>query len=328
MKYVKVKRCLFLILFVPFSAFFIINCRGKQVEENLSDYNLNNPEKKNNIILKIEDSFYFNSDFEKYLILIAGNEYNNLALDSLSRLFDNFVEEKILLEAARSKEVALTWEEKKTYLAKLAKESWPYEKKLAMNQIDTKVLLERLLIEKYTFEIVKDIDVTDEEIKEYYDLHKREFLRPERVKVSQILLKTEDKAIEVLERLKSSGDEDFRKAVKEISIGVEASKGGEMGVFEMGQLPFEMEKVIFSLEEGELSPVVESSYGYHIFKLDKWYEPGLISEEEAASEIKIKILNDKIKQNISQNLKELKEKMGWDFYPENLSFPYQRNNRE
>jgi len=116
--------------------------------------------------------------------------------------------------------------------------------------------------------------------------------------------------------------------VKEISIGVEASKGGEMGVFEMGQLPFEMEKVIFSLEEGELSPVVESSYGYHIFKLDKWYEPGLISEEEAASEIKIKILNDKIKQNISQNLKELKEKMGWDFYPENLSFPYQRNNRE
>ncbi len=328
MKYVKVKRCLFLILFVPFSAFFIINCRGKQVEENLSDYNLNNPEKKNNIILKIEDSFYFNSDFEKYLILIAGNEYNNLALDSLSRLFDNFVEEKILLEAARSKEVALTWEEKKTYLAKLAKESWPYEKKLALNQIDTKVLLERLLIEKYTFEIVKDIDVTDEEIKEYYDIHKREFLRPERVKVSQILLKTEDKAIEVLERLKSSGDEDFRKAVKEISIGVEASKGGEMGVFEMGQLPFEMEKVIFSLEEGELSPVVESSYGYHIFKLDKWYEPGLISEEEAASEIKIKILNDKIKQNISQNLKELKEKMGWDFYPENLSFPYQRNNRE
>jgi len=328
MKYVKVKRCLFLILLVLFSAFFIINCHGKKVEENLSDYKLNNPEKKNNIILKIEDSFYFNSNFEKHLLLIAGNEYNNLSLDSLSRLFDNFVEEKILLEAARSKKIALTWEEQKTYLAKLAKESWPYEKKLALNQIDTKVILERLLIEKYTFEIVKDIEVTDEETKEYYDLHKREFLRPERVKVSQILLKTEDKAIEVLERLKGCDDEDFRKAVKEISIGVEASKGGEMGVFEMGQLPFEMEKVIFSLEEGELSPVVESSYGYHIFKLDKRYEPGLISEEEAASEIKIKILNVKIKQKISQNLKELKEKIGWDFYLENLSFPYQRNNRE
>ncbi|MEA3421358.1 MAG: hypothetical protein U9Q97_06755, partial [Acidobacteriota bacterium] len=65
-----------------------------------------------------------------------------------------------------------------------------------------------------------------------------------------------------------------------------------------------------------------------IFKLDRKYEPGLISEEEAVSEIKIKILNDKIKQNISQNLKELKEKIGWNFYPEKLSFPYQRNNRE
>ncbi|MEA3420754.1 MAG: hypothetical protein U9Q97_03650 [Acidobacteriota bacterium] len=168
MRYVKLKRYLFLILFVPFSAFFIINCRGKQAEENPSDFTLNKPEKKNNIILKIEDSFYSNSDFEKHLLLIAGNEYNNLSLDSLSRLFDNFVEEKILLEAARSKKLTLTWEEQKTYLAKLAKESWPGEKKLALNQIDTKVLLERLLIEKYTFEIVKDIEVKDEEIKEYY----------------------------------------------------------------------------------------------------------------------------------------------------------------
>jgi len=328
MKYIKLKNCLFLILFVPFSIFFFIDCGGKQTEETSADFNLNNPEKKNIIILKIEDSFYFNSDFEKYLLLIAGDECSNLSLASLSRLFDNFIEEKIFLEAARSKKVALTWEEQKDYFAKLSKESWSGEKKLSLDGIDTKILLERLLIEKYTFELVKDIEVKDEEIKEYYDLHKRDFLRPERVKVSQILLKTEDKAVEVLERLKYSDDEDFRKAVKETSIGVEASKGGEMGLFEMGQLPFEMEKVIFSLEEGELSPVVESSYGYHIFKLDKKYEPGLISEEEAVPEIRIKILNDKIEECISQHLKELKEKMEWDFYPENLTFPYQRNNIE
>ena len=101
-----------------------------------------------------------------------------------------------------------------------------------------------------------------------------------------------------------------------------------MGVFEMGQLPFEMESVIFSLEKGELSSVVESSYGYHIFRLDKKYDPELTSLEEASAEIKMKILDQKIKQALSQHLLDLKDKIDFISFPENLSFPYQRNSDE
>lgn len=99
-----------------------------------------------------------------------------------------------------------------------------------------------------------------------------------------------------------------------------------MGTFEMGQLPYEMERVVFALKEGDMSQVVESSYGYHIFRLDKRHEPELISLEEAASSIKVKIVDQKIKQFMLQHLEELKERTVWSFYPQNLSFPYQRNN--
>lgn len=314
-----------LLFLTGFFLFLFTNCREKNLQKDSEVFDLGDPQKKNNIILKIEDSLYFNSHFEKYIRAILGDDQKALTLVSLSRLFDNFVEEKILLQAARNQKMSLTLEEKREYLTKLSSEFRADESSTSVEELDTEILFDRLLIEKYTYELVKGIEVKKEEIKEYYKLHKREFLRPERVKVSQILLETEDKAIEVLEKVKNVDEENFRKIAQEESVGLEAFKGGEMGVFEMGQLPFEMEKVIFSLKEGELSPVVESSYGYHIFRLDKRYDPELVSEEDAASDLNVKILDQKIKQRISDYLEELKKNMEWSFYPLNLSFPYQRN---
>lgn len=326
MKYFKtVNRTLLVICLTLFVSFYV-SCSRKKSEEAPSGSNIGAPEKKNLIVLQIQEFYYSNSDFENYLRYNVGDYYRTLPIVSLSRLFDNFVEEKILLEAARNQEISLTWEEQKGYLARLTTESLSNGKKDTMDEIETKILFETLLIEKYTFEAIKDIEVKEEEIKEYYDLHKRDFLLPERVKVSQILLTTEEKAVGVLERLNDSSEESFRKAALEESTGTEASKGGEMGLFEMGQLPFEMEKVIFSLKEGELNPVVESSYGYHIFRMDKRYELELISEEKASPAIKVKILDLKIKLRISSHIEYLKNNMEWSFYPLNLSFPYQRNN--
>jgi len=328
MKYFKtVNRTLLVICLTLFVSFYV-NCSRKKSEEAPSGSNIGAPEKKNLIVLQIQEFYYSNSDFENYLRYNVGDYYRTLPIVSLSRLFDNFVEEKILLEAARNQEISLTWEEQKGYLARLTTESLSNGKKDTMDETETKILFETLLIEKYTFEAIKDIEAKEEEIKEYYDLHKRDFLLPERVKVSQILLATEEKAVGVLERLNDSSEESFRKAALEESTGTEASKGGEMGLFEMGQLPFEMDKVIFSLKEGELSPVVESTYGYHIFRLDAKYGPELVSEEKAAPSIKVKILDQKIKEFISQRIEELKESLEWSVYLENLYFPYQRNTHE
>lgn len=326
MRKIGSRECLFILLLIGFFLLFITNCRGRGTKEDSGAFDLGDPEKKNNIILSVEDTFYFNSDFEKYVSATYGDDPEDLTVVSLSRLFDNFVEEKIFLQAVKEKNINLTWEEKEEYLAKLSSELRSAGSGISVEEMNTEILFDRLLIEKYTYELVKDIEVEEEEIKEYYNLHKREFLRPERIRVSQILLKTENKAIEVLERVKNSTEEGFRRVAMEESVGLEVDKGGEMGVFEMGQLPYEMERVIFPLEEGEISSVMASAYGFHIFRLDKKYKPVLISEKDAFSEIKVKILNQKIKQRISEHLDELEENMEWSFYSQNLTFPYQRNN--
>jgi parvulin-like peptidyl-prolyl isomerase len=301
-----------------------VDCGKKSAQEKSPAFDLADLEKKNNIVLKIGDSSYFDSDFERYVQATIGDDYQTLSAVSLSRLFDNFTEEKILLQAAQNLNLALTSEEKKQYLEKLANEFKSENSKISIDELDTKILFDRLLIQKYTYELVRGVEIQDQEIKDYYRLHKKEFLHPERLKVSQILLDSEDKAIEVYERVKGASEEGFKEVARKESVGLEGPKGGEMGIFEMGQLPFEMEKVIFSLKEGEISPVVESSYGYHIFRLDKKYGAELVSEEDAVPQIKTKLLNQKIKERLSEHIEELKKNLEWTVYPQNLSFPYQK----
>ncbi len=279
---------------------------------------------KNVTILRVQDSYYANSDFERYLQLTIGGEYQSLSDISLSRVFDNFIEEKILLAAAREQEISLSWEEKKEYLAKQKNESMNDENSQPLGEEEMSLLLDQLLVEKYTFSLVKDIEVTEKEIEDYYAQHKREFLLQERVEVSQILLPNEEKAVEILERVKDTTAEDFKKVAQAESIGVEASRGGKMGIFEMGQLPSEMEQAIFSLDQGEVSPVLESSYGYHIFRLDAKHEPELIPQGKASSSIRMKILSKEIKDHLSRHVEDLKNSLDWDFFPNNLYFQYQR----
>jgi parvulin-like peptidyl-prolyl isomerase len=318
------EKNMFSLMFLGALVLLLTSCKVPDAQEGTSVFDLSDTQRMNSSILEIEDTLYSNSDFEKYIRATLGDDQEALTVVSLSRLFDNFIEEKLLLQAARRVNMVLTEGEKEDYLEKLSTEFKAEESQISVEEMNTDILFERLLIEKYTYELVRTTEITDEEIKEYYDYYRRDFLRPERVKVSQILLETEDEALLVMERVRNSSEEEFRKIAQEESVGLEALKGGEMGVFEMGQLPFEMEKVIFSLKEEELSQIVESSYGYHIFRADKRFAPVLISEEEASPTIRVKILDQKVKEKISRHIEELKVSLDWSFYPLNLPFPYQR----
>lgn len=312
-----------LLILVSVFALLLPGCSNERLAENSADSGIQEAE-KNIMILRVQGSHYSNSDFEKYLQLTIGGEYKNLSDVTLSRLVDSFIEEKIVLAAAREREISLSEEEKKEYLAKQKNETLDEMNSKPIDEKDLNLLLDQMLIEKYTYSLVKDIEVAEEEIGDYYNQHKRDFLLQERVEVSQILLPTEEKAVELREKLKNSTSEDFRKVAQAESVGVEAAKGGKMGIFEMGQLPNEMEKIIFSLKEGEMSPVFESAYGYHIFRLDAKHEPELITQEKASSSIRMKVLNQKIKEQLTLHVESLRDSIDWDFFPKNLYFQYQR----
>ena len=274
-------------------------------------------------VLRIEAREFFNADFRAYLEA-TGAAAKGLPDESLSRLFDRFVDEAVLLEAARARGIAVSEDERKEHLARQAVEDIAPDRPEAAGAEAAEAAFDRLLVEKYTFLVVRDVAVGEDEVLAYYEQHKKDFLHRGRVRVSQILVDTEEKAVSVLRRLDRAGEAEFRAIAAEESLGPEAAKGGVMGVFEHGDLPADMEKVIFSLDEGRTSQVVESAYGFHVFRLDEKQAPALRTADEAAPEIRRRLTAQKMKDALSRHLAGLKETLSWEARAENLFFPYQR----
>lgn len=273
-------------------------------------------------VLTVEGRPYSNADFEAYVRRAGGGDPAVLEPAALSRLFDRFVDEKLVLESARRKGVVLTDEEKLAFAARTAAEGGPGPDASAVGGDES---FDAALAAKYAAAVLGDVAVGEDEIAAFYEREKKDFLLPERVRVSQILLESEDRAVEALRRLEEAGQEAFRSFARAESRGPEAARGGEMGVFKAGDLPADMEKTVFSLPDGRLSQVFESSYGFHIFRLDQRLPPQLLTLEEAAPAIRARLVDRKVEEALAREVAGLRRALAWSASTDSLFFAYQRN---
>lgn len=300
---------------------WLLSCQKK--EQTLSPESFSEAAREKKVVLRVENEDYSEADFYQYVEKQVGKSFEGLTAAALSRLFDQFVETKLWLEAARREGLSVSEAEKEAYKRRLSAELGDS----AAFPFGEEEVTEKLMVEKY-FQLLSDkITVSDQEILDYYNLHRREFLLPERVKVSQIIVENEAKAVRLHKELKDNDEALFRKLARENSVGPEASRGGELGIFGLNDLPQEIEKVVFSLPEGGISSVVESPYGYHIFRLDRRYGPRLMTLEEVAAKIKSRLLEEKTADLMMRQLQELKASVDWEFFPERLSFRYEKEDQ-
>lgn len=123
-------------------------------------------------------------------------------------------------------------------------------------------------------------DPSDQEIKKFYEDNKNIFKRKERVYLRQIILDELTKAQSVRDELKKK---DFVELAKRYSVAPEAKNGGLVGWVEKGSVDI-FDKA-FSLPVGGLSQVLESSYGFHIFKVERKAGPGFATVDEVRATI-------------------------------------------
>ena len=141
----------------------------------------------------------------------------------------------------------------------------------------------RLLVEKVIDqELESKIQVTDDEVKAHFAAHPEIALEPPKVRVLQILVSTEEEAKLIRSRLMRA--EDFATMAREHSVSPEGPTGGELGVFSPGEVP-EMMNVVFTLPVNTLSDVVQSEYGFHLFKVVE----SLPGRTQSFEEVKTKV---------------------------------------
>lgn len=200
------------------------------------------------------------------------------------RFLQDLIQKKILVHEANSQGIQVSDEEleqelrnyksrytEKDFQAILEKRKIDYSTWREIKKANW--VISRLLKEK----VFASIKISDEKTKSYYQDHLNDFRQPETVHIRQILTDSKEKAQEILRKLNAG--ENFAKLAHDYSLSPDRAKGGDLGYIRRGSFPKEFE-ICFDLEEGELSPVVSSLYGFHIFKvLDKKPEMQIPYEE-------------------------------------------------
>ncbi len=146
-------------------------------------------------------------------------------------------------------------------------------------------------------ELEKDAAITESEVAQYYEDHKEEFSRPERVQVRRIFLEAAQDSAEratVKARLEALHEElvlgaDFGELAKKYSKGPEAANGGLVGWVAKGDLVQALDKAVFALEAGHLSEAVETEYGFTLLKVEAKEAAGMAAFDEARSDIEPKL---------------------------------------
>ena len=168
--------------------------------------------------------------------------------------------------------------------------------------------VEENVLKQYVInKILTSVQLTDEEKKAFFEAQKQNFSKPETACAKHILVDTEEKANNILDKI-NAGEVSFEDAAKDHSSCPSKDTGGDLGSFGRGQMVPEFEEAVFNMNKGEVSGPVKTQFGYHLIKLEDRTESTLPEYEDVAEEVAKTLLYQKQGEVYQQKLNEVKSK--------------------
>ena len=164
-------------------------------------------------------------------------------------------------------------------------------------------------------EVGSHINIGNDEVKQYYEAHPQEFTRPEQVVLSEIFLSTEGKSPEEIESVQKKAEDlrnrvmkgdDFNEIAKRYSEGSTAKDGGDLGTFKRSELAPQLEEVVFKLEKGQITDVIQTKTGFEVLKVENHYQAGLQPQAKVENEIMNRLYMQKMQPQMRDYLGTLR----------------------
>ncbi|MDH5761781.1 MAG: peptidylprolyl isomerase [Nitrospinota bacterium] len=240
--------------------------------------------------------------------VVEPNQETWLKMNTLNEL----IQESLLRQEAIRQGIKVTSAEFEKYLDQ-NKEGYKedtFERALEIEEISRyqwdEKLKANLLIRKLTEEVInRKIEIPEKDMLDYFNNNKEEFQKGEQVRTLHIMVETEDEARRILKMVQKG--KSFSDLAKEHSLGLEGKSGGDMGYFEAGQMQKEFDGV-FELDVGSVSDIIQTPYGFHIFKVvDKKPERNM-NFEESQKQIHAKLLHEAQEKAFQKWVDEIRQK--------------------
>jgi peptidyl-prolyl cis-trans isomerase SurA len=165
-------------------------------------------------------------------------------------------------------------------------------------------------------EVGSHINIPNDEVKKYYEEHQKDFVRPEQVALAEIFLSTDGKSPEEMSSVEKKAEdlrnrvvkgEDFNEIAKHFSEGSTAKDGGSLGTFEHGQLSKQLEDIVFKMDKGQMTEVIQTKTGFEVLKVEAHFEAGLQPQDKVENEIMNRIYAQKMQPTMRDYLGQLRE---------------------
>lgn len=184
-------------------------------------------------------------------------------------------------------------------------------------------------------EVMSKLQVTDTELKAYYDAHQNEFGTTPQVTLREITVavpvdpqginvgKDDDARAKAEEaRAKIVAGEPFPRLAAEYSDSGSKANGGLVGPLSKTDLSEDLQKAIAGLKEGGVTPVLRTARGYQVVKIEKLQDSTTKPFEDAKNEIADKIANEKRKVEFDKFLERLRGEAIIDWKNDDLKKAY------
>ena len=248
------------------------------------------------------------AEFEKALQSFEANAGGQIPADHRDQIvrtvLDQMIGYKLLVQEAKNRKQSVSDDELNKRMTQIRSQFATDEEfknllanqGLTLEQLRTDARNDMAVNNMLQGEFGGKVGVTPQQVDEFYKQNPNQFEQPPRVRASHILIgfpenaddaakaAAKAKAQQVLSQVKAG--KDFAALAKQYSTDPgSAQNGGDLGLFQQGQMVPPFDKAAFSMKEGETSDLVETQFGYHIIRVVEKMPTRTVPLEEVRADI-------------------------------------------
>ncbi len=313
----RVKRSISLIvLSIIASAILIVPSSAKIVDKIVAVVN-------NEVITKSEVDRLLYPIYQQYLEIYKDEEELYKQLDNRRlEILRQLVDDRLLLSEARKLAIVVEAEEIDEYVVGIERElrdkglqldNLLKEQNLTLLDLRNKYKDQVLIKKAVEQQVYSSVRVQPSDISRYYTEHIEDYTQPEQVAVETIMIKLESVRTPIESRQLAddvhkmvTNGADFKEIASNYSEGPNKDKGGNLGFVARGELLKEIDSVIFFMKPNEISEVIETPVGYHIFRVTDRKEEKVLAFEEVRMQVSGLLFRKRAQEEFTEWLEKLR----------------------
>jgi len=241
------------------------------------------------IVATVDGKNITQNDVERFVSKsIPGAKYSLMNSKQKRKVIDQLIERELYIKVAKKEGV----EQDPQFAVELEK------------------VKENLILDIWMKNRLMDIDISEDDIKKYYEEHDSKFYQSASASARHILVSTESEAKELIKKLEysSNKEEKFIELAKKHSTGPSAKNGGNLGWFSKDQMVPEFSAATFALKPKNFTHVpVQTHFGYHIIYLTDKKSAGKVEFSKVKETISNSLKLKKFQKGLKQLSKKLKK---------------------